>query len=502
MSDLRFFEELGAELDRVAREPSGREASRGVPRVRGRFGWVVIVVVLLVLVGAAAAAVLLIRTGSPLSAPPSGALGPYAQPVPGSVRLAGLDAPDPAGGPRWDLRISRSRTGETCSAVGQVVHGQFGIVGLDGVFRRLGLGGIDACVGRGVAGPVLVGARVFVGLAQSQARTVVNGVAGAAVRSVTVFGPGGARRLRLGPDGSFITVYAGYVEAVRPRVVVVEHDGRSDTIDLAHSDTLRAADPAGGAPWDVTGGADFSPGARADEECTQVQRQGTPPEPGVSSAPTSRPGLRLFGPQTPQVCGRLGIDPVFVAMQWFVPNDSRAFWNNSPARTIVYGAVAPRVGSLTLATGAGSPESVGIDRTNGAFGVVLDGHQIPNAMVLTAQQSCNPQQDAPLIYAQDYLSDPITYAPTPNRVVITGFVPRAALRATLIGAGAPRPVALDDNGAFLAVLPGRFWNTSARISAVLAGGRIVTSPASPRPTAYQLATANKPGCLTGSRSKP
>ena len=475
-------------------------------------------------------------------------------------------------------------------SLGEVLSG---IVGLDGVFRRLGLGGIDACGVRGVAGPVLVGARVFIGRTQAQARTVVNGVAGAGVRSVTVVGPGGARRLRLGPEGSFITVYAGYVEDVRPRVVVVDRDGHSDTIDLARSDAFQAADPAGGAPWDVTGGADFSPGAAADEECTQLQRQSSPPEPGVS-APTSRlRGLGLFGAQAPEVCGRLALHPVFVAMQRFVPNEGHVFWNDSPARTIVYGAAAPRVASLTLSISGRTPTPVTIDRADGAFGMVLDGRQRPSALVLTAhllngttltfrhsadlftqggqptteppappyrspaplrplpeprfarpiastvreqlhsrdpaggpewalkswqspstrfgggrpsgrlesveagvlsggrlmqptltgkpapleagQQFCSPQQDAPFIYGHDYLSDPITYAPTPDRVVITGFVPRDAIRASLIGAGFAEPVALDGNRAFLSVLPGRFWDTSIRISAVLADGRTVTS---------------------------
>ena len=109
------------------------------------------------------------------------------------------------------MRLSRTAAGETCTAVGQVLGGKFGIVGLDHVFRALPLGGVDACGVSTPGGPLLAGARVFVGADSSEARTVVNGVAGPGVRSVTVDGPGGPRRLQLGPQGSFLTVYPGYL---------------------------------------------------------------------------------------------------------------------------------------------------------------------------------------------------------------------------------------------------------------------------------------------------
>ena len=88
---------------------------------------------------------------------------------------------------------------------------------------------------------MLAGVRVFVGRTPSQVRTVVDGVAGTGTRSVIVYGPGGPRRLPLGPDGSFITVYAGYVEEVRPRLLIV--------------DALRPAAPARVRPDDGPGSA-------------------------------------------------------------------------------------------------------------------------------------------------------------------------------------------------------------------------------------------------------
>lgn len=413
MSELRFFEELGAELERAARaDTDGRASSARRPV------WLAAVVVaLLLLAGVAAAAVLLIRQGQPLPGPPTGALGADVRPLPGSVRLAGLDAPDPAGGPRWDIRRSRSATGETCTAVGQIVNGRFGILGLDGVFRRLGLGGVDACGVRGIAGPVLAGARVFIGRTEAQARTVVNGIAGNDARSVSVYGPGGVRRLRLGPDGSFITVYAGYVEDVRPKIVVVDRDGRRYTVDLANSHTLQTADPQGGAPWNVTGGADLSGDAYPDEECSQVQRSSVPPEPGVPGQAVRPPVLAT--PATSQVCGRLAIDPLFVAMQRFVPGDERTgqwYWFDNPARTIVWGAAAPRVSSLELKTATGGSRGVPIDRRDGAFAVVLDGGEDPGSLELIAHladgQTIDFKGSANLWSAE---GAPVSAPPTPTR---------------------------------------------------------------------------------------
>lgn len=632
MSDLRFFDELGVELERVARLNGGRRSLRAGHRV----SVVAVIVSVLLLAGVAAAAVLLIRQGKPLAAPPTGALGPDVQPVTGSVHLAGLDAPDPGGGPSWDIRLSRSRTGETCTAVGQVVDGRFGIVGLDGVFRVLGLGGVDACGVPGVAGPVLAGARVFAGRSEAQARTVVNGVAGPHARSVTVYGPGGARSLRLGRDGSFITVYSGYVEDVRPRIEVVERNGRTDTIALARSYILQTADPHGGPPWDVIGGADLTPGAYPDEQCTQLHQENAPLEPGVAQPP-SFPGSPPFGPSTPQLCGRLGAAPLFVVIRRFDPGEQQNgqwYWWNNPPRTVVYGAASPRVASLTLkigsGSGSGSARALLIDRSDGAFAAVLDGHIDPRSLTLTAHLSTrttvsytrstnllkpdgkaaseppvpayrapvpvkpisqppfvvdpiaatvraqlhaadptggpewgleswqgdlnpavllhtsnavgvpkhyyceqagvivggklvqqtaggkptavNPQdqgqcvsvQTKPLVSAQDYLNNPDSYAPVPTRVVLTGLVPPGATHPLLLGDGAPKPLALDTNGAFLAVLPGRFWDTNLHVSATLPDGKTVTSGNYVQGTAAPLATASDPdgGAPWGFRAGP
>jgi hypothetical protein len=370
----RAVDRLGEELERVAR--SNLATSGGLRLAPRRLSVAVVLVGLLIFAAAATAAVLLIEQGPALAPPHVVDLQSNGVPLPGSVRLAGLDAPDPdASAARWDIRISRTRAGETCTAVGQVLGRQFGIVGLDHVFRVLPLGGVDSCGADSPAGPVLAGARVFAGAGAAQARTVVNGVAGDGARSVTAYGPGGARALRLGPRGSFITVYRGYVEDVRPRIVVVGRDGRSHTVSFAQSSAFETADPAGGSPWRVNGEADLQPGAYADENCAQAHQ-----EPGRTDP------SRIDTSLTPEVCGRLGRQPLFVLMQRFVPGSGERTgwpWGNNPARTLVYGAAAPRVASLTLAD-AGAARSLAIDPRGGVFLAVLDGHIDPRSLTLTA----------------------------------------------------------------------------------------------------------------------
>ena len=571
----------------------------------------------LLLAGAAAAAILISR-GAPLPAPNAVDLSSSGVPIPDSAHLAGLDVPDPDPAlPPWDIRISRTRAGETCTAVGQVLDGQFGIVGLDRVFRALPLGGVDACGVQSPDGPLLAGARVFLGNATTEARTVVNGLAGAGARSVTAYGPEGARRLRLGPDGSFIAVYRGYVEDVRPRIVVITRDGRSHTIAFASSTAFEVADPDGDSPWQASGGPALAPGSYPDENCAQVSQE-------LGRSDPDREGASL----TPIACGRLGQRPLFVLMRRFVPGSGEGTgypWGDKQARTLVYGAVSRRVGSLTL-SGAGTPRDVPIDAHGGVFLAVLDGHVNPYALRLTAhlrdgrsvsytrssnlreegstavmfndarakrwlsepddppyreplptseefapssvpiagtvretlhasdpaggpewtlrswQGRPNPKarwgespparlvcfqvgirrggdlfeprpgasprlleagQEAggeaggcnstayvadhnPVAQVNSYTDHPYSYAPTPQRTVVSGMLPPEATHPLLLGAGAPRPLPTDANHMFLAVLPGRYWHSLLRVSVVEHGHTIAPSGAGTLPVPSEL----------------
>ena len=409
---ISVIEQLGEQFGQLG-EPAPQRAR--VPRRT-----LVFAALLVLALGGVAAAAILISQGAPLPAPHVQDLRSSGVPLPGSVRLAGLDAPDPdSSALPWDIRLSRTNDGETCSAVGQVFDGQFGIVGLDHVFRALPLGGVDACGVDSPDGPVLAGARVFVGTNAQEARTVVNGVAGEGARSVMAYGPEGARELRLGPEGSFITVYRGYVEEVRPRVVVVTRDGHSHTIAFAASSAFETPDPEGGSPWQVSGEAQLSPGAYPDENCAQASRELGPADPSHFSAAL-----------TPEVCGRLGQQPLFVLMRRFVPptkseadfsgrvpqhDEALSFpWGPNPPRTLVYGAAAPRVASLTL-SGDGPARSLPIDPHGGAFLAVLDGHVDPRSLTLTARlrsgQTLTYTHSANLL--SYYNNRPLAEAPVP-----------------------------------------------------------------------------------------
>jgi len=398
---LSSLEQLGAEFRSLGEPPRRR-----VPVVLYRRTLLLAVLLALAAAGVATAAILISR-GAPLPAAHAQDLRSSGIPIPASARLAGLDVPDPdPAQPPWDMRISRTADGELCTAVGQVLEGRFGIVGLDHVFRALPLGGVDACGAAAPQGPILAGARVFVGGRRSEARTVVNGLAGAHARSVTAYGPEGARPLALGPHGSFIAVYRGYVEEVRPRIVVVGANGRSRTISFASSSAFEVADPGGEAPWQVSGGADVDPGAYPEEDCAQASEQ-----------PGRNDPSRLLAPLTPELCGRLGVHPLFVAMRRFVPGSGEGGgfpWGNNPARTLVYGAAAPRVAALTL-SGAGVPRRLPIDPHGGVFLAVLDGHVDPRSLTLSARlrdgRTISYRRSANLL---GYLSNrPLAEAPVP-----------------------------------------------------------------------------------------
>ena len=395
LDDVTILPQLERLLVRTAREridgaPEEHTGATGPPssvavnsrRLGGRSRSPLLVAVLsfltVLLAVAGAAAVLLISEGSPLPPANPADVAPWEHPVPASVLLAGLDAPDPEGGPRWDMRIFKSSSGETCTTVGQVFNGKFGIVGLDHVFRALPLTGVDACGVPGIAGPVLAGARQFAGRTAAEARTVVNGIAGADARSVTAYGPEGKRRLTIGPQGAFITVYQGLLGEVRPRIVVTTADGRTDAISFTASAAFETADPDGGAPWQVSGGSAIgTPSATGDENCAQAAQE---------LGPGSRGGPSTEA-ETPSVCGRLASEPLFVRFHRFDPREGENTgnpWGNNPARTLVYGGASLRVRTLTL-LGAGRPRPVAIDPHGGAFLAVLDGHVNPRGLTLAAR---------------------------------------------------------------------------------------------------------------------
>ena len=228
----KILDELGRELVRAARAAEANGA-RGAIRARTPRAFVIGLLALLGLAAAATAATLIIGRGDPIPPARSGDVPLELRPVAGSARLNGLNVADPDGGPLWDVRTSRSRTGAVCTTVGQVLDGELGLVGLDRRFRALPAGAADTCSTPQRRGATLAGARAFRGGDKLTALTVVNGVAAPAVRRATAVAGGRTVRMRLGPGHAFLAVFRGLPEQVRPRVVLTEADGRRTTLRFA-----------------------------------------------------------------------------------------------------------------------------------------------------------------------------------------------------------------------------------------------------------------------------
>jgi hypothetical protein len=271
-------------------------------------------------------------------------------PLAGTARVSAVRAGDPQGSFPWAIRIARSKTGFTCTTVGQVHDGVFGLVGLDGVFRRLPGELSDSC-GQGGA---LVGTRVVDG---DPVRTIVYGAAGDRLRKVTLLTARGERDLRLGADGTFVAALTGYPEDSAAGVRLTYPDHKEEHSFGTATDTV--TDPDGGQAWQV--GA-FKMGTRY--RCAHV---------------SLARGDRNHAPVTPTAC--LGVrltNRAWVADartlragQQGAPGFDRWSWARYPARTVVWGVgrISKTIESVTL-LGAGSPRRLTVSG-QGAFAAVL-----------------------------------------------------------------------------------------------------------------------------------
>jgi hypothetical protein len=372
----RIVDELGRELVRAAREAEAREGRRA--RLLGRLprAFVVGLLALLGLAAAAAAASLIIGRGDPI--PPAAAIDVPLElrPVAGSARLNGLDVRDPDGGPVWDVRTSRSRTGAVCETVGQVLDGELGLLGLDRRFRALPAGAADTCSTPQRSGATLAGARAFRGGASLSDLTVVNGVAAPGVRRAIAVAGGRTVAMKLGPAGAFLAVFQGLPEQVRPRVVLTDAAGRRTTLRFADTGEFIAGDPTGGAPWAI----DYRAGA-SGLRCVAAHRERGPDSPLPSPRGTFNPEVASVPPR----CGTPAHG--VVAIRRFVPRDQRSghafWWGLNPARTVVWGVAPAGVRNVVL-TGNGAPRKVAADRPHGGFLAVLSGRVDPRRLHVSA----------------------------------------------------------------------------------------------------------------------
>lgn len=389
MSDqLPILRQLGDELERATRLDEQRRPARRSWRPHGLP--LAILIVGLSATSVAAATTHLFGLAAPVSAPRPGEAPPEAVPVASTMRLAGVPAADPGGLPAWDVRVSRSRTGEICTAVGQVVDGQFGIVGLDHQFRALPLGAADACGARPKADEVQVGARAAVGRGDMTPRTLIVGVAGADVTQVALLRGARSTPLPLGRGRAFVAALEGLPELLHPRIQVTTAAGQANVIRLADSGKPEVPDPDGGVPWmlDVRSAKRFShPMLReyrkppAGLTCMRGVRQG--------DSRAVETGTNLNQASTPLICrGDTQTDPMVATIRRLSPNGGRTaqrgfFYGLNPARTIAAGLVSDDVERLELRTPTG-PRPVAITDKR-AFLIVLDGHTDPNALSLQAR---------------------------------------------------------------------------------------------------------------------
>ena len=436
-------------------------------RRRGRestWRWVRLpLAVLLALLAALAAArivaapQLVVGSGEPIATGRSADVPLERQPVEGSARLGGLDVPDPDGGPPWDVRIARTRTGAICATPGQVRDGEFGIVGLDRRFRALPPAIADAC---GIAQPhgaTLAAARPLAGGTRLSDLTVVNGVAAPPVKRAVVYAGGRAVQLRLGARGAFLAVFRGVPEILRPRIVLTEASGRTSTVRFTDAGEFVAPDPSGGSLWTIVHSTG-APGVR----CVKPVRVA-----GPHPSATKRRTAPAFAtpPSIPRRCARRGV--AFAAVRRLVPSPDRmdrTLWGLNPAATIVWGSAQRAMAEVVL-TGAGRPRELPTDGPAGGFLAVLDGRVDPREVRVTVDG--RPlDQDRTL----DPAGRPSSREPVPAWRDVAAV---ARTRARLEALPRPRGMTIDaraEDPAGAQSWALRSWTSRAHRGPVLGGG--------------------------------
>jgi hypothetical protein len=334
-----FIEGLERDLVDAARRL--RDVSAGGARRRLPLRSVLLAATLLVMVAVSAAgATLLVLRGSAI--PAARDVPPEQTPAPGSAHVSELRVPDPQrGDPPWTVRIARSQTGLICSTVGQVVSVQFGLVGLDGRFRRFDEGVSDSCGSERHGAASLIGARVFDSPKGSAVRTVVSGVAGDTLRRAELSLASGHKiNVPIAAGGVFVAVLRGYPEDVGVTATLTFSGGRREVHPFG-VDPLVVPDPAGGRAWRVMG-AGIANDARI---C-------------VSFGPARQ---TPHGPRSPAACGLLGSGRHprgwFFAVRRITPgtggppfdpvNDD-GNWGHHTPRTAVWGAAGENVRSVAV----------------------------------------------------------------------------------------------------------------------------------------------------------
>ncbi len=385
-----FIDGLGQELvaaaqRQAAAEQLATERSGGTPtpdpgRGRRRLHWPIRTVLVAIVLStatatAAAAATLYTLRGSVIPAPAAQDVPATQTPVPGSAQVSPLRVADPqAEVAPWSLRTAQSDTGYVCSTVGQVADGEFGLVGLDGRFRTLDPVIADSCGQEQQRGATLIGARVLAGKRPADVRTIVNGVAGPALRRVELLTSDGTRTAAVDPDGRFVGVLAGYPENVGLRVTLTFADGHRQSESFGADPDL-VLDPQGGNAWraQMMGMSGDARTCASFHWARSARNRPAGPwacgDLGQDGRKVARKGFffavrRLSGGEQPSVGGAEGFG---------------GHWHHKPARTAVWGGVGDDVRSVTVLGGPGGKQSALMKRGS-AILAVFPGDVSPDTL--------------------------------------------------------------------------------------------------------------------------
>lgn len=353
-SDLPGLARFGEALSEAARRADA-------PKRRWLHGVALSLVVVLGM-GATAAATVVALQNSVIRAPDKLVVPADQASLEGSTLVASPRSDDPAGGPPWALRLTRSQTGQTCTTVGQMRDDVFGIVGQDGVFRQIPGAVVDAC-GRGL----LLGSRIVSAPTPSATRSVIYGVTGPTIRRATLVAGGIARTLRLGERGTFVAALRGYPEDSAARVVLTTANGRVTRHDLGARPGL-VPDIDGAPAWRLDR---YVLGSR--QYCAHLSDARGPAD--RFKASTSPGGGRASAP-TACISRRARFDWAAQALRLRTgqkgrPGFDRWDYKGRPSRTLLLG-VARAAGTITrvTVTGAGAPRIL-TPAANGTFALVL-----------------------------------------------------------------------------------------------------------------------------------
>ncbi|MDO8213347.1 hypothetical protein [Conexibacter sp. CPCC 206217] len=371
MSELDFLDGLERDLADAARRRRDARRAASVVRLRERLGLrsrravvasslgerlglrrAVLAALLFVLAGAATAgATFAVLRASVIPGPAAHDVPRDQLPAAGTARVSELRAADPVPGrPVWTLRLARSSTGLLCTTVGQLVGGRFGLIGSDGRFRAYGPRVADSC-GAQVSGPhaSLLGARVFAARRLDDVRTLVNGVGGDELRTVTIIARGRRIAVPIGAGGTFVHALAGYPEDSALRVELRFADGRVEPHDFGVAKNVEP-DPEGARAWRV--GVSAAQYSSDRDRCVDFRPA------RVSMRATFLPSTP---PVSPAACGhtRRGVPVdgnVYFAARRIVPGTGGRLawrhgtgnWGDMPARTAVWGGFGADVARIDV----------------------------------------------------------------------------------------------------------------------------------------------------------